>query len=251
MYKRLKECATTGSIANLDLSLHIWPAAISYNLRSINRIFSLGFSKFGCSILNSLRFDWRSRKWGSLFGSLHSRGKKEKIDFFGILQWCLRGFEAGRLENRIWKTLSFDSPVCLCIHGVQFGSTKAMSGPQCCKNPPSLNPNSGAGDVEQLGGLSRYIAGFPHSKLTILVVSDILGILSPTPTFTPVKTQQKSSSQFLNLQDIENTPTSIPINSSTLLSQKNKDPPRQASRIQSAPLNESAYSNKANQTSRS
>ena len=213
MYKRLKECATTGSIANLDLSLHIWPAAISHNLRSINRIFSLGFSKFGCSILNSLRFDWRSRKWGSLFGSLHSRGKKEKIDFFGILQWCLRGFEAGRLENRIWKTLSFDSPVCLCIHGVQFGSTKAMSGPQCCKNPPSLNPNSGAGDVEQLGGLSRYIAGFPHSKLTILVVSDILGILSPTPTFTPVKTQQKSSSQFLNLQDIENTPTSIPINS--------------------------------------
>ena len=101
MYKRLKECATPGSIANLDLSLHIWPVAISHNLRSINRIFSLGFSEFGYSMLNSLRFDWRSRKWGSLFGSLHSRGKKEKIDFFGILQWCIRGFEAGRLNPSI------------------------------------------------------------------------------------------------------------------------------------------------------
>ena len=79
----------------------------------------------------------------------------------------------------IWKALSFDSPVCLCILGVYFGSKKAMSGPQCCEHPPSLNPNSGSGHVEQLGGLSCYIAGSPHSKLAILLVSDIYGYEAP------------------------------------------------------------------------
>ena len=57
-----------------------------------------------------------------------------------------------------------------------------MSGPQCCENPPSLNPNSGAGHVEQLGGLSCYIAGSPQSKLAIIMVTDIYGTLFLTPT---------------------------------------------------------------------
>ena len=50
-----------------------------------------------------------------------------------------------------------------------------MSGPQCCSNPPTLNPNAGAGHVEQLGGLSTYVSGSPNSKLAILLISDVFG----------------------------------------------------------------------------
>ncbi|GAY50626.1 hypothetical protein CUMW_128130 [Citrus unshiu] len=48
-----------------------------------------------------------------------------------------------------------------------------MSGPQCCANPPTLNPNSGAGHVEKLGGLDTYVTGSPDSKLAALLISDI------------------------------------------------------------------------------
>lgn len=51
-----------------------------------------------------------------------------------------------------------------------------MSGPECCSNPPPLNPTSGAGHVEKLGGLNTYIAGSSDSKHAILLVSDVFGI---------------------------------------------------------------------------
>ncbi|XP_050240370.1 endo-1,3;1,4-beta-D-glucanase-like [Quercus robur] len=54
-----------------------------------------------------------------------------------------------------------------------------MSGPQCCSNPPTLNPNAGAGHVEQLGGLSTYVSGSPNSKLAILLISDVFGYEAP------------------------------------------------------------------------
>ncbi|KAM4116150.1 hypothetical protein ACJW30_02G028900 [Castanea mollissima] len=54
-----------------------------------------------------------------------------------------------------------------------------MSGPQCCSNPPTLNPNAGAGHVEQLGGLSTYVSGSPNSKLAILLISDVYGYEAP------------------------------------------------------------------------
>ncbi|XP_062176980.1 endo-1,3;1,4-beta-D-glucanase-like [Alnus glutinosa] len=54
-----------------------------------------------------------------------------------------------------------------------------MSGPQCCSNPPTLNPSAGAGHVEQLGGLSSYVSGSPDSKLAILLISDVFGYESP------------------------------------------------------------------------
>ena len=50
-----------------------------------------------------------------------------------------------------------------------------MSGPQCCSNPPTLNPNAGAGHVEQLGGLNTYVSGSPNSKFAILLITDIFG----------------------------------------------------------------------------
>ncbi|XP_024040860.1 endo-1,3;1,4-beta-D-glucanase isoform X2 [Citrus clementina] len=54
-----------------------------------------------------------------------------------------------------------------------------MSGPRCCANPPTLNPNSGAGHVEKLGGLDTYVTGSPDSKLAALLISDIFGYEAP------------------------------------------------------------------------
>jgi len=53
-----------------------------------------------------------------------------------------------------------------------------MSGPECCSNPPLLNPNAGAGHVEKLAGIDSYIAGSPNSNLTVLLISDVYGNLS-------------------------------------------------------------------------
>ncbi|XP_022973692.1 endo-1,3;1,4-beta-D-glucanase [Cucurbita maxima] len=54
-----------------------------------------------------------------------------------------------------------------------------MSGPQCCSNPPSLNPSSGAGHVEQLGGLSSYVSGAPDSKNAVIFITDVYGYEAP------------------------------------------------------------------------
>lgn len=54
-----------------------------------------------------------------------------------------------------------------------------MSGPQCCSNPPTLDPNSGAGHVEKFAGLDTYISGSPDSKLSILLISDVFGYDAP------------------------------------------------------------------------
>ncbi|XP_040374053.1 endo-1,3;1,4-beta-D-glucanase-like [Rosa chinensis] len=54
-----------------------------------------------------------------------------------------------------------------------------MPGPQCCSNPPTLNPTSGFGHVEKLGGLDSYLTGSPNSKLAIVLVSDIYGYEAP------------------------------------------------------------------------
>ncbi|KAG2407140.1 Endo-1,3-1,4-beta-D-glucanase protein [Vigna angularis] len=54
-----------------------------------------------------------------------------------------------------------------------------MSGPQCCSNPPLLNPNAGAGHVEKLAGLDSYVAGSSNSNLTVILISDIYGYEAP------------------------------------------------------------------------
>ncbi|XVF64986.1 hypothetical protein PTKIN_Ptkin09bG0210600 [Pterospermum kingtungense] len=54
-----------------------------------------------------------------------------------------------------------------------------MSGPQCCSNPPTLNPASGGGHVEDFAGFNTYVAGSPHSKLAVILISDIFGYEAP------------------------------------------------------------------------
>ncbi|XP_060179716.1 endo-1,3;1,4-beta-D-glucanase-like isoform X2 [Lycium barbarum] len=54
-----------------------------------------------------------------------------------------------------------------------------MSGPECCKNPPTLSSSSGNGCVLQLGGFNTYVSGLSTSKLAILLVSDVYGYEAP------------------------------------------------------------------------
>lgn len=55
-----------------------------------------------------------------------------------------------------------------------------MASAQCCENAPTLLASScGAGHVEDFGGLKTYISGSPHSKLGILLVSDVYGYEAP------------------------------------------------------------------------
>ncbi|XP_027091479.1 endo-1,3;1,4-beta-D-glucanase-like isoform X2 [Coffea eugenioides] len=54
-----------------------------------------------------------------------------------------------------------------------------MSGPQCCENAPSLSSSSGAGHVEEIGGLQSYVTGPADSKIAVLLVSDVFGYEAP------------------------------------------------------------------------
>ncbi|KAH9614680.1 hypothetical protein KSS87_014271 [Heliosperma pusillum] len=40
-----------------------------------------------------------------------------------------------------------------------------MSGPQCCADPPTLNPNSGIGHVQLIAGLNSYVSGYEAPNL--------------------------------------------------------------------------------------
>lgn len=73
-----------------------------------------------------------------------------------------------------------------------------MSCSQCFENPPTLSPTYGAGTVEEFGGLQTYATGSPHSKLAILLISDIYGtILSYLSFFLQYKIHVNAV--FLNL----------------------------------------------------
>lgn len=59
-----------------------------------------------------------------------------------------------------------------------------MVGPQCCENPPRLDPSCGAGHVEQFAGLQTYITGNQHSQLALLFAADAYGnlLINYTPS---------------------------------------------------------------------
>lgn len=67
------------------------------------------------------------------------------------------------------------------LFSVAVLNQEKMAGSQCCAHPPTLNPSSGAGHVEKVGGLDSYVSGSPDSKLAILLVSDVYGKLSFPP----------------------------------------------------------------------
>ncbi|XP_057771840.1 endo-1,3;1,4-beta-D-glucanase-like isoform X2 [Salvia miltiorrhiza] len=54
-----------------------------------------------------------------------------------------------------------------------------MSGPQCCENPPTLDPSCGSGQLQQFGGLTSYISGPSDSKAAVILISDVFGFDAP------------------------------------------------------------------------
>ncbi|GMH18807.1 hypothetical protein Nepgr_020648 [Nepenthes gracilis] len=54
-----------------------------------------------------------------------------------------------------------------------------MSTSQCFENPPNLDSTSGAGSVQEIGGLSAYITGPADAKLAVLLISDVFGYEAP------------------------------------------------------------------------
>ncbi|KAK4425740.1 1,4-beta-D-glucanase [Sesamum alatum] len=54
-----------------------------------------------------------------------------------------------------------------------------MSGPECTHNPPTLDPASGAGNLQQLGGFNSYVTGHHDSKLAIILIADAFGYEAP------------------------------------------------------------------------
>uniref|UniRef100_A0A0E0L287 Dienelactone hydrolase domain-containing protein n=1 Tax=Oryza punctata TaxID=4537 RepID=A0A0E0L287_ORYPU len=57
---------------------------------------------------------------------------------------------------------------------------QAMASPQCCANPPTLNPVGGEGKVvDSFGGIKAYVAGAAESKAAVVLVSDVFGFEAP------------------------------------------------------------------------
>ncbi|GAU33451.1 hypothetical protein TSUD_380870 [Trifolium subterraneum] len=55
-----------------------------------------------------------------------------------------------------------------------------MSSSHCLENPPNLNSGiHGVGTVLELGGLQSYVTGPSHSKLALILISDVFGYEAP------------------------------------------------------------------------
>ncbi|KAM0902365.1 hypothetical protein ACQ4PT_019395 [Festuca glaucescens] len=55
-----------------------------------------------------------------------------------------------------------------------------MASPQCCANPPTLNPAGAEGKaVDSFGGIPAYVAGAEDSKAAVILISDIFGFEAP------------------------------------------------------------------------
>jgi len=57
------------------------------------------------------------------------------------------------------------------LFSVALLNQEKKTGPQCCANPPTLNPSSGAGHVKKVGGLDFHVFSSPLFKLATLLVS--------------------------------------------------------------------------------
>ncbi|CAH1436002.1 unnamed protein product [Lactuca virosa] len=52
-----------------------------------------------------------------------------------------------------------------------------MSGPECCKNPPTLSSGCESSDVLQISSLNSYVNGNTDSKIAVVLISDVYDII--------------------------------------------------------------------------
>lgn len=75
-----------------------------------------------------------------------------------------------------------------------------MASPQCCANPPTLNPAGGEGKVvDSFGGLKAYVAGAAGSKAAVVLISDVYGF--EAPNLRKVADKVASSGYFVVVPD--------------------------------------------------
>uniref|UniRef100_A0ACD5TH19 Uncharacterized protein n=1 Tax=Avena sativa TaxID=4498 RepID=A0ACD5TH19_AVESA len=78
-----------------------------------------------------------------------------------------------------------------------------MASPQCCANPPTLNPACGQGKVvDSFGGIPAYVAGTEDSKAAVILISDVFGF--EAPKLRKIADKVASSGYFVVVPDFFN-----------------------------------------------
>ncbi|VAH18951.1 unnamed protein product [Triticum turgidum subsp. durum] len=86
-----------------------------------------------------------------------------------------------------------------------------MASPQCCADPPMLNPAGGEGRVvDSLGGVTAYVAGVRESNAAVVLISDIFGF--EAPILRKIADKVASSGYFVVVPDFLHGDPFVPEN---------------------------------------
>lgn len=110
--------------------------------------------------------------------SSYKKKKKKKSQLTGFCSWTW----VFSVKKKNWNIgSSYPSRSVF-----QFPKIKMLSS-ECFENPPSASKSTacGCGSIQEVGGLTTYVTGTgpPPSKLAILLISDIYGMVTTTPFF--------------------------------------------------------------------
>uniref|UniRef100_A0A0D9WG89 Dienelactone hydrolase domain-containing protein n=1 Tax=Leersia perrieri TaxID=77586 RepID=A0A0D9WG89_9ORYZ len=116
--------------------------------------------------------------------------------------------------SRFSLGLSTDGPeleVAAALHDTLVPEGNGMASPQCCANPPALNPAGGEGKVvDSFGGIKAYISGADDSKAAVILASDVYGF--EAPNLRKIADKVASSGYFVVVPDFIHGDPFVPAN---------------------------------------